>query len=71
MAIVVSSDSDLIPAIDWVKHRTKKKVEYIGFSIPDENNPFNSTKPLHSMVNRTNIQRVFSEIELRKFIISE
>jgi len=34
-AIVVSSDSDLVPAIDWVRNRMKKKVEYIGFSIPD------------------------------------
>ncbi len=33
-AIVVSSDSDLVPAIDWVRNRMKKKVEYIGFSIP-------------------------------------
>ncbi|TSC93841.1 MAG: Uncharacterized protein CEN87_741 [Parcubacteria group bacterium Licking1014_1] len=35
VAVVVSSDADIIPAIDWVRNRTHKKVEYIGFSIVD------------------------------------
>jgi len=30
-AIVVSSDTDLIPAINYLKHK-KKKIEYVGFS---------------------------------------
>jgi len=30
-AIIVSSDTDLIPAIEYVKYR-KKKIEYVGFS---------------------------------------
>ena len=30
-AIIVSSDTDLIPAINYLKHK-KKKIEYIGFS---------------------------------------
>jgi uncharacterized LabA/DUF88 family protein len=30
-AIVVSSDTDLIPAIKYVKYR-KKRLEYVGFS---------------------------------------
>jgi uncharacterized LabA/DUF88 family protein len=32
--IIVSSDADLVPMIDWVRFRLKKKVEYVGFSIP-------------------------------------
>jgi len=32
-ALIVSSDTDLIPAIDRVRSRGKK-VEYVGFSIP-------------------------------------
>ncbi|MEK7463885.1 MAG: NYN domain-containing protein [Patescibacteria group bacterium] len=67
-AIVVSSDSDLVPAIDWVRNRMKKKVEYIGFSIPDASNPEKSTKPLMMMFNKTDVQRVFSDVEMRKFI---
>ena len=33
-AIVVSSDTDIIPAIDWVRMRLHK-VEYVGFSMPE------------------------------------
>ncbi len=31
VAIVISSDTDLIPAIKYIKHKNKQ-VEYIGFS---------------------------------------
>ncbi|MDP3962430.1 MAG: NYN domain-containing protein [bacterium] len=67
-AIVVSSDSDLVPAIDWVRNRMKKKVEYIGFSIPDVSNPEKSTRPLMMMFSKTDVQRVFSDVEMKKFI---
>lgn len=67
-AIVVSSDSDLVPAIDWVRNRKKKKVEYIGFSIPDVHDSKKSTKPLTMMFYKTDVQRVFSDIEMKKFI---
>jgi len=67
-AILVSSDSDLVPAIDWVRNRMKKKIEYIGFSIPDEENPNNSTRPLTMMFSKTDVQRVFSDIDMKKFI---
>ena len=66
-AIIVSSDSDLIPAIDWVRHRGRKKVEYIGFSIPDNDNKKNSTTPLLSLISRTDIQRTLIESDLHKF----
>lgn len=67
-AILISSDSDLIPAIDWVRNRKKKKIEYIGFSIPDKTNPQNSTTPLLSMIAKTDIQRTFAEPDVRPFI---
>ncbi len=67
-AIIVSSDSDLVLAIDWVRNRMKKKIEYIGFSIPDLKDPKKSTKPLMMMFSKTNVQRVFSDVEMKKFI---
>lgn len=68
IAIVVSSDSDLIPAIDWIRNRMKKKVEYIGFSIPHKEHPEKSTKPLMAMFRKTDVQRIFSDIEMGKCI---
>ena len=67
-AIVVSSDADLVPAIDWIRNRKKKNVEYIGFSIPDAVNPEKATRPLMMMFSKTDVQRVFSDAEMRKFI---
>ncbi|MBI2444021.1 MAG: NYN domain-containing protein [Candidatus Magasanikbacteria bacterium] len=67
-AIVVSSDADLVPAIDWVRFRQKKKVEYIGFSFP-ANLKDEPTKPLQTMISKTDIQRVLTESDLRPFII--
>ena len=67
-AIVISSDSDLVPALDWVRMRKSKKIEYIGFSILDERDERNSTRPLQTMFTHTNIQRVLVEADLRPFI---
>lgn len=67
-AILISSDSDLIPAIDWVRFRKKKKIEYVGFSIPDEENQKNSTNPLLSLIAKTDIKRILVESDLRPFI---
>ncbi|MFA6404554.1 MAG: NYN domain-containing protein [Candidatus Paceibacterota bacterium] len=68
IAIVVSSDADLLPAIKWVRDRKKKHVEYIGFSIEDKSNPKNSTKPLQSMISNTDTQRVLVESDLKKLL---
>lgn len=68
-AVIVSSDTDLAPAIDSLRHRLKRKVEYIGFSIADPTDTQNSTKPLHSMISRTDIQRTLIESDLKPFII--
>jgi len=67
-AIVVSSDTDLVPAIDSVRRRLHKKVEYVGFSIPDPKNPENNTTPILSMIPRTDLQRTLIESDLRPFI---
>lgn len=66
-AIVISSDGDLVPAIDWVRNRCKKKVEYIGFSIINKDNHKDSTRPLQTMIGRSDIQRILVESDLRKF----
>lgn len=68
-AIVVSSDADLVPAIDWIRNRFHKKVEYIGFSIADPVYPDRSTKPLLTMISKTDLQRVITEEEIRRFIV--
>ncbi|KKS39029.1 MAG: hypothetical protein UV01_C0001G0105 [Parcubacteria group bacterium GW2011_GWA2_42_14] len=68
-AIIVSSDSDLIPAIDWIRHRAKKTIEYIGFSIPDEVVPKNSTNPLISLIAQTDIKRILIKSDLQFFAV--
>lgn len=67
-AIIVSSDSDLVPAIDWVRHRKSKKVEYVGFSIPDESNPGNSTNPILSLIKKTDVKRILVKSDFQQFI---
>ena len=71
MAIVVSSDADLLPAIEWVRKSRNKQIIYVGFSIQDKNNPENPTKPLSSMIANTDIQRVLIESDLKQFILKK
>ena len=66
-AIVVSSDADLVPAIDWIRYRMKKKVEYIGFSLLDKMDVRNSTRPLQTMISKSDIQRILVESDLKSF----
>lgn len=66
-AIIISSDADLVPAIDWVRYRYSKKVEYIGFSLEDRINPKNNTKPLQTMIAKSDIQRILVASDLRPF----
>jgi uncharacterized LabA/DUF88 family protein len=70
-AIIISSDSDLIPAIDWVKLRMKKTIEYIGFSIPDEADPEISTNPLISLVAKADIKRILIKSDLQQFVFKK
>ncbi|MCX6751350.1 MAG: NYN domain-containing protein [Candidatus Nomurabacteria bacterium] len=57
IAIVVSSDTDLIPAIKYVQSKGKR-VEYIGFS--------NSTSV--GLIKDCDYQRVFGSTDLQQFI---
>jgi uncharacterized LabA/DUF88 family protein len=55
--IIVSSDTDLLPAIKKVKEKGKA-VEYIGFSH----------QPSLALVANCNSSRLFTKVELKKFI---
>ena len=67
VAIIVSSDTDLVPMIDWIRFRFKKKVEYVGFSIPDKSGDGHDVKPTPTLISRTDIQRVLVESDIRRF----
>lgn len=67
-AIIVSSDGDLVPAIDWVRNRMKKKIEYLGFSIIDNKDEKKSTTPSLTLIAKTDIQRTLVESDLKPFI---
>lgn len=66
-AIIISSDTDLVPAIDWIRKRLKKKVEYIGFSI-QKTDAHEATKPTKTMIYNSDIQRVLVESDIRPFV---
>lgn len=66
-AILVSSDTDLIPMVDWVRFRLKKKIEHVGFSLPDASGEGNDVRPTQAFISRTDVQRVFVESDIRKF----
>lgn len=53
-AIIVSSDTDLIPAIKYVRNGKGKKVEYIGFS----------GSPSLGMIKECSTQRLLSQGDL-------
>ncbi len=56
-AIVISSDTDLIPAIKYVFKAKNKSVEYIGFG----------SNPSFGMIKESSISRVFSNVDMSKF----
>lgn len=70
-AILVSSDGDLIPAVDWIRKRKNKKVEYVGFSIIDSANRSNDIRPVQGLITNSDIQRILVITDLQKFIIPE
>lgn len=70
-AILVSSDTDLVPAIDWIKYRTKKKVEYVGFSMPEEIGKRDGVRPVTALIRCTDVQRTLIAADLQKFRIPE
>ncbi len=67
-AIIVSSDTDLIPAIDRIRHKHKKKVEYVGFSIEDTQNKANSAKPTHALIAKSDVQNILLKENILQFL---
>jgi len=67
-AILVSSDTDLIPAIDIVRKRFKKRVEYVGFSIVDETAQQDDSKSSIGMITKSDIQRILVKSDIDYFI---
>lgn len=67
-ALVVSSDADLVPAITCVRERFKKKVEYVGFSLPDIAGPGTGTRPLLTLMKQTDVQRTLVRSDLVAFV---
>ncbi len=57
IAIVISSDTDLIPAIKYVLNGKNKKVEYVGFA----------GAPSLGMSKECSTQRLFSKEDLSPF----
>lgn len=57
-AILVSSDTDLIPALAKGREM-KKKIEYIGFSH----------KPSYGLINHSDIRRLLTKEDIEKFLI--
>lgn len=69
VALVVSSDADLLPAIACVRERFGKRVEYVGFSLPDRRKPEASTRPLLTLMKNTDVQRTLVESDLTPFVL--
>jgi uncharacterized LabA/DUF88 family protein len=60
-AIIISSDTDIIPAIKYIRSAKNKNVEYVGFG----------TNPSFGMIKEASISRVFSETDLTQFQINK
>jgi len=59
-AVLVSSDTDLIPAL--IKAREmKKKIEYIGFSH----------KPSYGLITHSDIRRLFTKDDIQQFLYDD
>lgn len=57
IAVIVSSDTDLIPSIQYVRNAKMKKVEYVGFG----------NSPSLGLVREANESRIFSLEDLNSF----
>ncbi|HNX10813.1 MAG TPA: NYN domain-containing protein [bacterium] len=66
-AVLVSSDTDLIPAIDIVIKRFKKKIEYIGFSIINKNNQNENIKPSRGLIQKTSFKKILEKSDILLF----
>jgi len=68
-AVVVSSDSDLIPAFDIVRKKFNKKIEYVSFSATPlpELKIFEELKPTKTMIYNSDIQCIIPVNYLNRF----
>ena len=60
-AIVISSDTDLIPAVKYVSKWQKKKIEYVGFD----------GSPSIAMIKECSSRRIFAKGDLKKFQVDK
>jgi len=56
-AIIISSDTDLIPAIKYIRKAKNKNIEYVGFGL----------NPSLGMIKESSTSRVFSSLDIDKF----
>ena len=67
-AILVSSDTDLVPAIDFVRNNYNKRIEYVGFSMP-KTEEFEETRPIKRLIYTTDVQRVLVVSDIKNFVL--
>jgi uncharacterized LabA/DUF88 family protein len=60
-AVVVSSDTDLIPAIKYVRSAKNKIIEYVGFA----------NNPSLGLIKESSMSRVFSKTDLSQFQVGK
>jgi uncharacterized LabA/DUF88 family protein len=60
-AVVISSDTDLIPAIKYVRNAKNKTVEYVGFA----------DNPSFGLIKESSASRVFSKTDLSQFQVGK
>jgi len=70
-AILISSDTDILPVVDYIQNSLKKKVEYIGFDIKDIRLILENTIPTMSLSLRCRIKKIFNNEGIEPFIIKE
>ncbi|MDY0097014.1 MAG: NYN domain-containing protein [Candidatus Dojkabacteria bacterium] len=58
IALLLSSDTDILPAVEQV-HMRKKKVEYIGFAH----------RPSIAMISNSKTKKLLTKSDLKKFVI--
>ena len=71
-AVLISSDRDLLPAVNCVRKKFGKRVEYIGFSLPDSrapNDPKKASSPTIALLKNTDTQRVMGAPDFSAFIV--
>jgi uncharacterized LabA/DUF88 family protein len=73
VAVLVSSDTDLVPAIEWARSQCRKRVEYVGFFFPELEQPgtdrlLEAVRPTKTLIYNTDVQRILVGEELLQFV---